>query len=172
MIAKDPYELKEILRSIERYLSNNITEISSIRIRNRCCNCFKKISDLELIFNEKDLIVKDWYFNCNFNEIRNHSMLINNFDYRNIRFQLEENKIEHSIMLKLNYYMSFIIPFNLTDYYPSGDFTIHGEQAYKDRQIKMIEREVSDGVVIMLQNFIDFYGLVPKFSQTIFIKFK
>ncbi len=172
MIAKAPYQMEQILTQIQYFLQENLHHIESIRVVSRCCNCFKKTSDYTLTFNGNSLSIKDWCFKCNIDKEFEHTITIENFDYENLLIHVDKSNKDWGFALKMDYCMGSRSSFDLSAYYPPEDYKIHGEMAYEDRNIKLIERKVDNGLVIMLQNFIDFKGLMPKFSETIHIKFK
>jgi len=163
---------KYLLNEIASFLKNNLKDIDKIRIVSRCSNCFKKNSDVSIKFNGENLTIKRWSYDCNVNKKEaNQTISIDSINLEDIVFPIEEG--QHHFALKMHYHMfnSSYITY-LSGHYPIEDYEIHGEMQYKDRKIKMKEREVNNGIVLLLEDFIDFKGLVPKYCHTLHITFK
>ncbi len=173
LIADSPYKWKSVIEQLKSFLINELNDIKSIRIIHRCGNCFKKTSDTTIMFDDNKLVIKDWMYNCNFNKEHSHTITIDGYDKDQLLFHIKnEKEYDIGFCLQFKYIMGSEYNVFITPFYTEKDYEIHGEKAYKDRKLRLKQRDTDNGTVILIQNFIDFKGLMPKYSETIHITYK
>lgn len=169
-IANSPEEWINTLESIRLFMEDNINSLSSIRTRGRCNNCFKKIEDTTISFKEKELHIEGWSHNCNFEKTTPHELIIKHFNKDDLTFIIDMADSE-CFGLKVECQGVVNISFPLSNYYPKKDFSVHDTFLYGERNLKFKQRSTDKRIILLLQNFIDFKGLDPYFSETIILNF-
>jgi hypothetical protein len=172
-VANSPYEWKDVLTTIKHFLQDEWENFERIRIVHRCANCFKKTSEINLHFREKQTIIEQWSYNCNTETESKNTITIDTLKKENILFSIHKNEFNFGLQLKLMLGISLECTIPFTSFFDNEDYKIHGEYAYKNRHLHMIQRSIGDrNLVLMLQDFIDFKGLMPYYNQTIHLTFK
>jgi len=172
-VATSPYQWEDILTKIKHFLLDEWNNLERIRVVRRCSNCFKKTSEITIHLEENQTRIKQWSYNCNTEKESENNLTIDTLEKENILFSIDKNEFTFGLQLKLLLGISLecIVPF--TDFFDREDYKIHGEFAYKNRHLRMIQRSIGDSeLVLMLQEFIDFKGLMPHYNQTIHLTFK
>lgn len=170
--AKSPERWIKYLKLVKDFLFKEKNDIDELTIVSRCISCYKKNRKTTLSFKENQLVINDWVLNCNFgDEEFKHTFTINDFNLKQLQIILD-GILDGQFNLVLQYSAGFLLKIPLTSVYPNNDYEVHSKNVYKDRNLKMIQRETDNGLIIMFQNFIDFMGLEPRFSETVYIKWK
>lgn len=172
LVAKSPTEWEHTLDKVKQFLVENLQNIKTIRVINRCGTCFKKTTDTTINLEYGDVLtIKDWRLNCNMNNKEyTHETTINSFDLDNVFIRVNKNG-KYGFYLSFEYYTGSTLEVPLSPNYDYEDYEVHGTMLYRDRNLKLVERSLENGHIIMLQNFIDFKGLDPMYSQTILIEY-
>lgn len=172
LVAKSPTEWEYVLDKVKHFLVENLENIKTIRVISRCGSCYKKNVDTKIDLEYEDVLtIKDWRLNCNMNKKEySHETTIQSFDPDNVFIHVNKNN-KHGFYLSFEYYTGSSIEVPLTPNYDYKDYEVHGTMLYGDRNLKLIERSLKNGHIIMLQNFIDFKGLDPMYSQTIIVEY-
>lgn len=170
-IVTSPYHLENVLNNISLFLTDNLDDISKIRVVSRCSNCYKKTEDVTWVFQGENTEINHWYYNCNLTKTIEGKVKLEGFDKDQLLIRVER-LMPDFFQLKMEYISAVRVEQSLSPYYEKEDYKVHGTYVYKDRNLKWKQRETEKGLVIMLQDFIDFKGLSPHYSQTIYVEFK
>lgn len=172
-VASSPYEWEDILTKIKHFLQDEWDNFKCIRIVHRCANCFKKTSEITLHLGENQTSIEQWSYNCNTEKESKHTLKMDVLEKENILFSIDKNEFNFCLQLKLMLGISLECTIPFTSFFDNEDYKIHGEYAYKNRHLHMIQRTIGDrDLVLMLQDFIDFKVLMPYYNQTIHLTFK
>lgn len=170
-IAASPNRWRSYLEIVKDFLNNEKQSIEDIIIINRCTNCYKKNRKVKLSFKKEKLVIEDWIHQCSFGKKElKHTYIVDKCDLNQFHSTIEQDGDNFNLIIQ--YFSGINLTIPVLTSYSDTDFKVLNEYVYKDRNLKMIQREVNEGLVIMFQNFIDFEGLEPMFSDTVYIKWK
>lgn len=173
-IISSPIDSTQYLEWIKEVVSSGISDdiINSIKMTSKCTNCGKWCDTTRISFSDNLVSVKSNGIKCNIPEQRTYKQ----------KFSVEGMSKEEILVLResdFDFHQTYIyllvggylrVPLSST--YSSRDFEVHGEYVYKDRKIETTSRiENNNTLIIEMQNFVDFKGLVPEYTDKIVIKF-
>lgn len=176
MTIKDPQSLEVFLDWVKDIINHGIGEgnIVSIKTSLHCTTCGEWSETNRLSFSDDKMVLKSNGVQCNVKEKEHfkQKFTIEGVSNKHVSVSRKTLKDLENTYLSIQIGVGSSIEMPLTNCFPNVDFEVHKEQIYKDRGLNTsyyIQNE--NTLIISIQNFVDFKGLTPHFTEKLVIKY-
>ncbi|UXO88850.1 hypothetical protein [Bacillus safensis] len=165
VVIESVEDLDRIMEQLKYVFDDLFKKSNFVRMRSRCDSCLDVTDETTFNISKNSIEIRFFAYSCNFPEDpeTNGSVILDRPDV----FSISYKKDDHFKCIAWKMSVPFLMEKDITPLYSPEDYEVHGEKMYADRNIRIGIRKNNDRTIISFQNFIDFKGLVPKYSHTI-----
>lgn len=173
MKINDPQSLEVFLDWVKNVINFGIEEenIVSIKTSHNCITCGEWSETNRLSFSKDKLVLKTNGVHCNAKEKNQFKQkyTIEGIVKKDVSVSKKTDIEAEAAYLSVSI---GLISIPITNAFPTVDLDVHNEFIYKDRGLEVsyfIQNE--NTLIVKMQNFVDFKGLTPQFTDKLVIKY-